>query len=85
MTVMLMWGLAVAVAGARGVRSMHDADLLIGAILFRLVGLVQPTKSPLTQFAKFLHSTTSTSAVNSPAGSHHQVGSAGGGARWGPG
>jgi hypothetical protein len=48
MMVMLPWGLAVAVAGAQGVRSMHDTDVLIRAILFRLVGLAQPTETPLT-------------------------------------
>ncbi len=48
MTVMLTWGLVVAVAGACGVRSVHNAAMSIRAILFRLVGLVQPTESPLT-------------------------------------
>ncbi len=47
MTVMLPWGSAVAVASARGVKSVHDAAMLIRVVLFRLVGLAQPTESPL--------------------------------------
>jgi hypothetical protein len=78
MMVMLPWGLAVAFAGACGVRSMHDTAMSIKAVSLRLVGLAQPTESLLTWFAKFLHSTTSTSAVNSPAGLHCQVGGGGG-------
>jgi hypothetical protein len=46
--VMLTWSLTVAVAGARGVRSVHNAAVLIRAVSFRLVGLAQPTESPLT-------------------------------------
>ncbi len=47
MMVMLMWGLAVAVACACSGRSMHNAAMLIRAVSFRLVGLAQPTESPL--------------------------------------
>jgi hypothetical protein len=48
MTVMLLWGLAVDVAGACHVRSVHDAAMSNRAVSFRVVGLAQPTESPLT-------------------------------------